>query len=92
MNNYLFCPFDGTRLDAHGGRGRCPVCRFVDYGNPAPAVGFVSGLLLPSTRLEGAHAVSVPLGHSSLVVSDEVYAHLVHTLRREPEPSSRDVP
>jgi pimeloyl-ACP methyl ester carboxylesterase len=46
----------------------------------------------PSTRLEGAHAVSVPLGHSSLVVSDEVYGHLVETLRREPEPTSRDVP
>ena len=40
MNDFLFCPFDGTRLtqtDAHAGKGHCPVCRFVDYGNPAPA-------------------------------------------------------
>jgi mutator protein MutT len=40
VNDFLFCPFDGTRLQAHAGRGRCPVCGFVDYGNPAPAVGF----------------------------------------------------
>jgi mutator protein MutT len=39
MNDFVFCPFDGTRL-THAGRGRCPVCHFVDYGNPAPAVGF----------------------------------------------------
>lgn len=39
MNDFHFCPFDGTRL-THVGRGRCPVCQFVDYGNPAPAVGF----------------------------------------------------
>lgn len=36
MNDFLFCPFDGTRLVGNG----CPACRFVDYGNPAPAVGF----------------------------------------------------
>src|SRR4029079_15159325 len=30
---------------------------------------------LPSTRLDGATQVTVPLGHSSLVVSEEVYEH-----------------
>lgn len=39
---------------------------------------------LPSTRLDGATQVTVPLGHSSLVVSDEVYRHIVGALRREP--------
>jgi triacylglycerol lipase len=36
---------------------------------------------LPSTRLSGANAVTVPLGHSSLVVSDEVYRRLINILR-----------
>jgi len=36
VNDFLFCPFDGTRLIGNS----CPACRFVDYGNPAPAVGF----------------------------------------------------
>lgn len=39
MTDFTFCPFDGTRL-THPGNGSCPVCPFVDYGNPAPAVGF----------------------------------------------------
>lgn len=36
---------------------------------------------LPSTRLRGAHAVTVPLGHSSLVVSPLVYKRLMSILR-----------
>jgi pimeloyl-ACP methyl ester carboxylesterase len=36
---------------------------------------------LPTTRLAGAAATTVPLGHSSLVVSEEVYRRVVTTLR-----------
>jgi triacylglycerol lipase len=36
---------------------------------------------LATTRLTGATASTVPLGHSSLVVSEEVYRRVVHTLR-----------
>lgn len=36
---------------------------------------------LTTTRLQGANAMTVPLGHSSLVVSEEVYRRVVHTLR-----------
>jgi triacylglycerol lipase len=36
---------------------------------------------LPTTRLTGASATTVPLGHSSLVVSEEVYRRVVTTLR-----------
>jgi pimeloyl-ACP methyl ester carboxylesterase len=36
---------------------------------------------LPSTRVSGASAVTVPLGHSSLVVSEDVYKRLIHILR-----------
>ena len=36
---------------------------------------------LRSTRMSGSQAVTVPLGHSSLVVSEEVYRRLVHILR-----------
>ena len=35
-----------------------------------------------STRLHGASQVTVPMGHSSLVISDEVYRRLVAMLRR----------
>lgn len=35
-----------------------------------------------STRLDGAYAMTVPLGHSSLVVSEEVYQKLIWALRR----------
>lgn len=34
-----------------------------------------------TTRLPGANAVTVPLGHSSLVVSEEVYRRVVNILR-----------
>jgi triacylglycerol esterase/lipase EstA (alpha/beta hydrolase family) len=36
---------------------------------------------LPSTRLRGAKSTTVPLGHSSLVVSGEVYKRLISILR-----------
>jgi hypothetical protein len=39
---------------------------------------------LSTTRLSGASATTVPLGHSSLVVSEEVYRRVVHTLRPPP--------
>ena len=35
---------------------------------------------LKTTRMKGATAVTVPLGHSSLVVSDDVYARIKHIL------------
>jgi len=38
---------------------------------------------LPTTRLTGASAATVPLGHSSLVLSEEVYRRVIHTLRPE---------
>jgi pimeloyl-ACP methyl ester carboxylesterase len=45
---------------------------------------------LPTTRLAGASATTVPLGHSSLVVSEEVYRRVVHTLRPPHEPSNEE--
>src|SRR5437764_13688782 len=36
---------------------------------------------LATTRISGANAMTVPLGHSSLVVSGEVYRRVVNTLR-----------
>ena len=36
---------------------------------------------LPTTRLTGATVTTVPLGHSSLVVSEEVYRRVVQALR-----------
>ena len=47
---------------------------------------------LPTTRLSGATATTVPLGHSSLVVSEEVYRRVVHTLRPPYEPTNEDHP
>jgi triacylglycerol lipase len=46
---------------------------------------------LPTTRLRGANAMTVPLGHSSLVVSEEVYRRIVNTLR-PPHDMSIDEP
>ena len=39
---------------------------------------------LSTTRLSGANAMTVPLGHSSLVVSEEVYRRVINTLRPPP--------
>jgi triacylglycerol lipase len=38
-----------------------------------------------ATRFPEALQISVPLGHSSLVVSPEVYRHVIWALRRDPE-------
>ena len=37
-----------------------------------------------SPRLRGAHAITVPMGHSGLVVSPRVYQKLISVLRPEP--------
>lgn len=42
---------------------------------------------LPSTRLPGARAMTVPFGHSSLVVSGEVYKRLKNILLPGPGPA-----
>lgn len=42
-----------------------------------------------STRVDGAIQISVPLGHSSLVVSEEVYERILWALRHEPEEKDR---
>jgi len=47
---------------------------------------------LPTTRLTGASATTVPLGHSSLVVSEEVYRRVVTTLRPPYDPGNDDPP
>lgn len=47
---------------------------------------------LPTTRLSGAAATTVPLGHSSLVVSEEVYRRVVGALRPPHEPASDETP
>src|SRR5688572_1136869 len=45
-----------------------------------------------TTRLTGANATVVPLGHSSLVVSEEVYRRVVHTLRPPHDHAEQDSP
>jgi pimeloyl-ACP methyl ester carboxylesterase len=48
---------------------------------------------LATTRLTGANAMTVPLGHSSLVVSEEVYRRIINALRPpRMEPPSDEVP
>jgi len=47
---------------------------------------------LSTTRLQGANAMTVPLGHSSLVVSEEVYRRVVNTLRPPHEQFEEDEP
>jgi pimeloyl-ACP methyl ester carboxylesterase len=47
---------------------------------------------LPTTRLRGANAVTVPLGHSSLVVSEEVYRRIVAILRPSHETLADELP
>lgn len=42
---------------------------------------------LPSTRLRGASAVTVPMGHSSLVVSPEVYRRITGILNQGERPA-----
>ncbi|HWM88833.1 MAG TPA: alpha/beta fold hydrolase [Kofleriaceae bacterium] len=46
---------------------------------------------LPSTRLRGATSVTVRMGHSSLVVSEEVFSRILSILRSAPrQPDARD--
>jgi triacylglycerol lipase len=45
---------------------------------------------LATTRLRGANAMTVPLGHSSLVVAEQVYRRIVHTLRPSRERTADD--
>lgn len=47
---------------------------------------------LGTTRMSGATAMTVPLGHSSLVVSEEVYRRVVNTLRPPHEDQVFDEP
>ncbi|NVB82060.1 MAG: alpha/beta fold hydrolase [Kofleriaceae bacterium] len=47
---------------------------------------------LQTTRMTGATAMTVPLGHSSLVVSEEVYRRVVNTLRPPHEDQLIDEP
>jgi hypothetical protein len=47
---------------------------------------------LSTTRITGASAMTVPLGHSSLVVSEEVYRRVVNTLRPPHEHGHADEP
>jgi triacylglycerol lipase len=47
---------------------------------------------LPTTRIAGATATTVPLGHSSLVVSEEVYRRVVTTLRPPHETVNDETP
>jgi triacylglycerol lipase len=47
---------------------------------------------LATTRLSGANAMTVPLGHSSLVVSEEVYRRLVAALRPPHEQIVEELP
>jgi pimeloyl-ACP methyl ester carboxylesterase len=47
---------------------------------------------LATTRLAGANAVTVPLGHSSLVVSEEVYRRIINALRPAHEHAPPELP
>jgi len=47
---------------------------------------------LATTRLAGANAVTVPLGHSSLVVSEEVYRRILNALRPPYEQANEETP
>jgi pimeloyl-ACP methyl ester carboxylesterase len=44
---------------------------------------------LPSTRLRGATSVTVPMGHSSLVISEEVFSRILSILRASPRDPER---
>jgi triacylglycerol lipase len=56
-----------------------PVPPGVDIHTIAAARDWV--VPLPTTKVDGASSTTVPLGHSSLVVSEEVYRRVVLTLR-----------
>lgn len=47
---------------------------------------------LSTTRMPGANASTVPLGHSSLVVAEEVYRRIITALRPAWAPSTEETP
>jgi triacylglycerol lipase len=61
-----------------------PLPHGVEYYTIAAARDWVCPL--SSTHLEGATQLTVPLGHSSLVVSNDVHERIVWALRHEPLP------
>ena len=63
-----------------------PLPRGVEYYTLAAARDWVCPL--PSTRIPGVKAITVPLGHSSLVVSAEVYKRLEAVLRSDRRPDA----
>jgi pimeloyl-ACP methyl ester carboxylesterase len=79
-----------------------PRSRFLDelHQGPLPAGVEVHTLAaardwvvpLETTRVAGANAMTVPLGHSSLVVSEDVYRRVVNTLRPPHAQASDDEP
>jgi triacylglycerol esterase/lipase EstA (alpha/beta hydrolase family) len=75
---------------------RSDFLRELDHGPLPPSVDYYTiaadrDWVCPpaSTPLDGATSISVPMGHSSLVVSDEVYDRILWALRREPPPMER---
>ena len=50
--------------------------------NTTPSRPSATGLPPVSTPLDGAQSLTVPLGHSSLVLSEEVYRHVLWALRK----------
>ena len=67
-----------SRFLAELAQGALPAC--VDYYSIAAQRDWVCPP--ESTILDGATRLTVPLGHSSLVVSEEVYRHVLWALRR----------
>ena len=61
----------------------------VEYYTLAAARDWVCPL--GSTRIPGVQAITVPLGHSSLVVSEEVYKRLKNVLRPERKSPSSEI-
>ena len=59
---------------------RAPLPPEVDYYTIAAQRDWVCPI--GSTFLPGATRLTVPLGHSSLVVSEEVYRHVISALRK----------
>jgi hypothetical protein len=57
-----------------------PLPRGVQYYTIAAQRDWVCPI--ESTGLDGAESFVVPMGHSSLVVSEEVYRHVIWALRK----------
>jgi triacylglycerol lipase len=67
-----------------------PIPPGVDVSTIAAARDWV--VPLATTRMPGTNAMTVPLGHSSLVVSEEVYRRVVNTLRPPHEHHAEEQP